>query len=99
MRRIFIAIKIEPENNFLRIYSSLKALSGTEKINWVDPANIHLTLAFLGDTEEERIKAAAIMLKKQCTGFGEFDFNLSGIGVFKDAAVACIITNCNNEFR
>ena len=46
--------------------------------------NIHLTLAFLGDTEEDRIKVAAIMLKQQCSGFGEFDFNLSGTGVFKD---------------
>jgi len=84
MKRIFIAIKIEPENDLLRIYSSLKSVLGIEKINWVDPLNIHLTLAFLGDTEEERIKVAAIMLKKQCCGFGEFDFNLSGTGVFKD---------------
>ena len=84
MKRIFIAIKIEPENNLLRIHSSLKSLLVSEKINWVDPANVHLTLAFLGDTEEDRIKVAAIMLKQKCTGFGEFDFNLSGTGVFKD---------------
>jgi len=84
MQRIFIAIKIEPENNLLRLHTSLKALLGNEKINWVDPANIHLTLAFLGDTEEERIKVASIMLKQRCTGFGEFDFNLTGTGVFKD---------------
>lgn len=84
MKRIFIAIKIEPENTFLRIHSSLKAILGNEKINWVETSNIHLTLAFLGDTEEDRIKVAAIMLKQQCSGFGEFDFNLSGTGVFKD---------------
>ena len=84
MKRIFIAIKIEPENTFLRIHSSLKAILGNEKINWVDPSNIHLTLAFLGDTEEERIKVAAIMLKQKCTGFGEFEFTLEGTGVFKD---------------
>jgi len=84
MKRVFIAIKIEPENDLLRIHASLKSVPGNEKINWVDPLNIHLTLAFLGDTEEERIKVAAIMLKQQCSGFGEFDFNLSGTGVFKD---------------
>lgn len=83
-QRIFIAIKIDPENNLLRLHSSLKAILGSEKINWVDPSNIHLTLAFLGDTEEERIKVAAIMLKQKCSGFGEFDFSLSGAGVFKD---------------
>ena len=84
MKRIFIAIKIEPENNLLRIHSSLKSILGSEKINWVDPANIHLTIAFLGDTEEDRIKVAAIMLKQKFGGFGEFDFNLHGTGVFKD---------------
>ncbi len=84
MKRIFIAIKIEPENTFLRIHSSLRAILGNEKITWVDPSNIQITLAFLGDTEEERIKVAAIMLKQKCSGFGKFEFNLSGAGVFKD---------------
>lgn len=84
MKRIFIAIKIEPENDLLRLHASLKSVLGNEKITWVDPSNIHLTLAFLGDTEEERIKVAAIMLKQQCSGFGKFDFSLSGAGVFKD---------------
>jgi 2'-5' RNA ligase len=63
--------------------SSLKALLDNEKITWVDPGNIHLTMAFLGNTEDERIIVAAIMLKQKCTGFGEFGFNLSGTGVFK----------------
>lgn len=84
MKRIFIGIKIDPENIFLKIYSTLQALTGNENIKWVDRANIHLTLAFLGDTEEERIKMAAIMLKQKCSGFGDFEFTLAGTGVFKD---------------
>ena len=84
MKRIFIALKIDPGQTFLKIYSSFKFLLGNERITWVDPLNIHLTLAFLGDTEDERIKVAGIMLKQKCTGFGEFDFSLSGTGVFKD---------------
>jgi len=84
MKRIFIAIKIDPGNNLLRIHSSLKSVLGSERIKWDDPEKIHLTLAFLGDTEEERIKVAGLMLKQTCSGFGEFSFNLSGTGVFKD---------------
>jgi 2'-5' RNA ligase len=84
MKRIFIAIKVNPESELLRMYSSLKAALGAENIKWVDPANIHLTLAFLGDTEEKRVRVLSSMLKERCAGFGEFDFNLTGTGVFKN---------------
>jgi 2'-5' RNA ligase len=84
MKRIFIAIKIDPDSNLSRIHSSLISLLGNERIKWVDPANIHLTLAFLGDTEEELIEVTGIMLKNVCTGFGEFSFTLTGTGVFRD---------------
>lgn len=84
MKRIFIAINIEPGENLLELHNSFKSFLENEKINWVDPSNIHLTLAFLGDIEEERIKMAGIMLKQKCNGFGEFSFNLTGTGIFKD---------------
>jgi len=84
VKRIFIGIKIEPDGTLLRMINSLKAVLVNDKINWVDQANIHITLAFLGDTEEERITVAAIMLRQVCQGFGVFSFNLSGAGVFKN---------------
>jgi 2'-5' RNA ligase len=84
MKRIFIAIKIDPGKTLLRIHSSLKSVLGVERINWTDPANIHLTLAFLGDTGDDLIKVACIMLRQKCTGFGDFKFNLAGAGVFKN---------------
>lgn len=84
MKRIFIAIKVDPEQELLRMISSLKALLGDENIRWVDIANIHLTLVFLGDTEEKKIKVLGNMLKEKCSGFGEFDFSLTGTGVFKN---------------
>jgi len=83
MKRLFIAVKAEPEGDLLRMFSSLKALLGNESIKWVDPANIHLTLAFLGDTEEKRIGFLQRMLEEECAGFGAFDFTLEGAGVFK----------------
>jgi RNA 2',3'-cyclic 3'-phosphodiesterase len=84
MKRIFIAIKVNPESELLRMFSSLKAALGAENIKWVDTASIHLTLAFIGDTEEKRIRVLSSMLKERCAGFGEFDFNLTGTGVFKN---------------
>lgn len=84
MKRVFIAVKVEPGGELLRMISSLKALLEAENIKWVDTANIHLTLVFLGDTEEKRIKILVSMLRERCTGFNEFEFILAGTGVFKN---------------
>jgi 2'-5' RNA ligase len=84
MKRVFIAIKADAGGELLRMLSTLRALLAPEKIKWVDPVNIHLTLAFLGDTEEEKIKVLAAMLKEKCTGFNDFEFVLAGAGVFKN---------------
>jgi RNA 2',3'-cyclic 3'-phosphodiesterase len=84
MKRIFIAVKVEPGGELLRMISSVKALLVKENIKWVEPANLHLTLAFLGETEEKRIKILANMLKDKCSGYHKFDFILSGTGVFKN---------------
>ncbi len=83
MKRIFIAVKTEPDGDLIRMISSVRALLGTACIKWVDLSGIHITLAFLGDTSDEGIKVLDRMLREKCTGFGEFDFILSGAGVFK----------------
>jgi 2'-5' RNA ligase len=84
MKRIFVALKIEPGDIMLRMHASLVSMLGNEKITWVSPQNIHITLAFLGDTVEDRIKIAGIVLKQKCSGFGEFDFLLTGAGLFSN---------------
>ncbi len=84
MKRIFIAIKVEPDAALLEMISSLKSLLAAESIKWVDPSSIHLTIAFLGDTDEKRIKILNSMLNYKCPGFNEFEFILAGTGVFKN---------------
>ena len=98
MKRIFIALKVIPEPSLIEIYSSFKSILRDERITWVDPVNIHLTLAFLGDTEEERIEIAAVMLKQKCNGFGEFDFLLLGTDVFKNLRDPRVIVIGIKEF-
>ena len=53
--RLFLAtpISTEVERELARIISALKNADGPVK--WVAPSNIHLTLKFLGDTDEELI--------------------------------------------
>jgi 2'-5' RNA ligase len=84
MKRVFIAVKVNPDAGLLRMIPALKSALAKENIRWVDPVNLHITIAFLGDTEDGKIKILAGMLKDKCSGFHEFDFMLSGAGVFKN---------------
>lgn len=84
MKRIFIAVKVTPEAELLKAAATLKALLASESIKWTDMINTHLTLAFLGDTEESRIGSVAGMLQERCAGFKEFGFRIEGTGIFKN---------------
>jgi len=84
MKRIFIALKVVPGETLLRMISILKSGLNNEKIKWTSIDNIHITLAFLGDTEEKRIKTISEMLKEKCEVFGNFDLTIKGAGVFKN---------------
>jgi RNA 2',3'-cyclic 3'-phosphodiesterase len=83
MKRIFIAVKVDAEEGLNRIYSSLKARLAKESIKWTDSRNIHLTLVFLGDTEDQMTGSISRMLKERCRDFGKFEITLHGTGVFK----------------
>ena len=83
MKRIFIAVKVVPDSNFTGHISSVKSRLSGESIKWTDPGNIHITLAFLGNTQEIVIPLIENMLKEKCSDFGSFAVLLSGFGVFK----------------
>lgn len=84
MKRIFVAVKVEPGETLLSMISSLKTGLINEKINWTNPDNIHITLAFLGDTEEGKIKPLTEALKWEIEVLGKFKFIIRGSGIFKN---------------
>jgi 2'-5' RNA ligase len=84
MKRIFIAVKIDAGKNLLNMISNLKTGLRDEKIKWTEIENFHITLAFLGDTQEDKIKEISKMLKSVCEGSGEFEMIVRGAGVFKN---------------
>jgi RNA 2',3'-cyclic 3'-phosphodiesterase len=84
MKRIFIALKVEPGEAFLNLVSSLKSGLNSGSIKWTNPDNIHITLAFLGDTDEKMIKIISSMLRNKCEGSGRFELIIKGSGVFKN---------------
>jgi RNA 2',3'-cyclic 3'-phosphodiesterase len=84
MKRIFIAIRIEPGEKLAGMISSFKMALKNDSIKWTEISNIHITLVFLGDTEEKRVREIDTILAEICHGFGDFDLVLRGAGVFKN---------------
>jgi len=81
-KRIFAAIKISPNENFIRIYDELKSACRYDKINWVKPHNVHITLKFFGETEESRINDIIPVLSDIANNHNSFSFRLKDVGIF-----------------
>jgi 2'-5' RNA ligase len=84
MKRIFIGLKVDPGEIMMEMISAFKTGLATETIKWTDTANIHITLVFLGNTDEERIPQLRSVLTEICEGRGKFDLTLKGAGVFRN---------------
>jgi 2'-5' RNA ligase len=85
MKRIFIAVKIDPGVVLQNMISAFRTGLTDEKIKWAESENFHVTMAFLGDTAEDKIKTIIKMLKSACEGFGEFEIVIKGAGLFKNS--------------
>lgn len=84
LKRIFIAVRIDPEETLKKMISAFKSVLKDENIKWTNQENMHLTLAFLGDTEEKQINVINSMMTNSCEGFGRFELKIKGAGVFKN---------------
>jgi 2'-5' RNA ligase len=84
MKRIFIAVMIDQGETLMKMISSFKTGLKDEMIKWTGSENLHITLAFIGDTEEEKVKATGKMLQRVCEGSGGFEILLKGAGLFKN---------------
>jgi len=82
MKRIFAAIKLHPSDNFLQVYNDLKTSCKFDKINWVVPENIHITLKFFGETEEDKIEDINSILSDMSFRHSPFTLKLSDVGIF-----------------
>ncbi len=80
--RAFIAIEINDgvRKSLAGLEEALKA-SGA-RVGWVAPANIHLTLVFLGETFAARVPELAAALNAIAAGTPRFSCEVAGAGFF-----------------
>lgn len=81
LTRCFIALELPQEavesiKNIQKLIKNKNFLIG----KFIDPENLHLTIKFLGEISEEKIKNIRTGLKK--INFKKFEGSLGGIGVF-----------------
>ena len=80
--RSFIAIELpETIKKALAEFQQELAKCGTD-VRWTRPENIHLTLKFLGNIEEDKADIIAEKIKGTCKGHSGFKLCISGTGVF-----------------
>lgn len=80
--RTFICIEI-PESIKARIDKLQQTLRQTEAVvSWTKPANIHLTLKFLGGVKASRINSTTKALSRATNGIGPFEVQVGGAGCF-----------------
>lgn len=82
MKRLFIGIGI-PDSAKDHLQEIQRTGSKRiERARWVDKVNLHLTLQFLGNCEEDLIPEIAGGMKEAVKSSAAFDFTLGGLGAF-----------------
>jgi len=54
----------------------------TKAVTWVPPANLHVTLRFLGDQTEKQLLDVMVALQEAADGVSTFSMKLRGLGAF-----------------
>lgn len=91
MIRAFVGVKLDS-----LIIQRMAALAAQLKlrlpeVRWVPGENLHFTLKFLGEIEEEQISSIANTLDGALRPFPRFAINAKGVGVFPDLKRARVL--------
>lgn len=80
--RTFIGIDIKPSDELLGVFYKLKNVLRDDSIKWVDTSTLHLTLLFLGETENIQVSQISAELQKELQLVTQFSIKIKGIGTF-----------------
>ncbi len=83
--RLFVACELSAEirEALAGVQRELKS-HGLQRLRWVRPEGIHLTLKFLGETPPERVPSIQQALARACQGTAPFVIALGKLGTFGD---------------
>jgi 2'-5' RNA ligase len=82
MKRLFAAIKIHPSPNYLAVFNAVSSSLRHERIKWVEPQNMHLTLKFFGETDEKQIPDICKAVETTASQSKPFTLKIADTGIF-----------------
>lgn len=82
MRRLFAGVRVAVTAPLMELVAEGRREWHKERIRWVRPENLHLTLYFFGAMEEQRIPEIEPALARAAEGVAAFDLRFTGLGVF-----------------
>lgn len=82
--RTFIAIELDQElqQRLADLQSRLRREVPPQAVRWVRSEAIHLTLKFLGDTDEGQVEEVKEALARAAQAVSPFQFTVGGVGCF-----------------
>lgn len=84
MKRTFIAIDIPVNDTIANILDDIRSVLKYEKIKWVSRAQFHITLQFLGDTDDTHLNSINNYLEEITRNFDGFTLKTGSPGVFRN---------------
>jgi 2'-5' RNA ligase len=80
--RVFVAINLS-QNEKGRLETAARPLFESRfPMRWVEAPNVHLTLKFLGEVNEDRLPELFAALNDAAAGQGSFEMAVNGFGAF-----------------
>lgn len=83
--RAFVALEIPDDARRVAVELQSRLRHVRAKVRWVEPANLHVTLKFLGDVEPERLNRLADRLSEALRETKRVPMTVEGAGAFPDA--------------
>ena len=80
--RTFIAIHTPIEQELMDIWYGLKGLLKYDRVRWIQPDGVHLTLLFIGDTPLHKIDDIIDSIDNQVINLSPFEITISNLGYF-----------------
>lgn len=89
--RCFVAVKVaEPVRDLLvRVQEQLRRADA--QIRWVERENLHLTLKFLGDLDDDQVEPFKRLLSEEAARWRPLNLQYGGIGTFPERGVPRVV--------